>query len=385
MGVAVTELEVVIAVDIVVKTSKDLPVRRVKAVALILTRIVVVVLLHVITHHIHFLNGRTLVLTRDRIVLAQASQILLTRSVVHIILSVEEEEELVFDDRTTYGETNGVLEHVSIGEIGAVAVSEVAAELAALELVVLEVIVNGELPLVRTRLGSGLNSATHEARLTNVKRRDRDSHLIKSVERDRRTTSGEVRADTEAVVKRSTIHGNSRLTIVTTTYSETVRGNGSLRSERHHVVHRAVGGRGELNVGSRNRSKRTSTIRSHITQISCSNNDFLYAERFLLHFKIEVVFVGKVEVDTHHLEVLVTERLHFHIVGATRHNVAEVVITSAISSSVVHLTSGGVGSLYYSAYKRFRFVTDYTRQVGGCNLRVDSCTHKESCHQTENF
>ena len=109
MGVAVTELEVVIAVDIVVKTSKDLPVRRVKAVALILTRIVVVVLLHVITHHIHFLNGRTLVLTRDRVVLAQASQILLTRSVVHIILSVEEEEELVFDDWTTYGETNGVL------------------------------------------------------------------------------------------------------------------------------------------------------------------------------------------------------------------------------------------------------------------------------------
>ena len=383
-GSAETNVCAVVLVDVPVEASNQLPVGSAQRVTLVATRIVTELLLQELLHILHLCNGRTVIgsTVTPSGVLIGASLTSRTGSLIHIVLEVSEEEQLVLNDRTTYANTGSVVDLLALvqalvhtGLIGNTIVST-------LQSLVLIVVINGSLELVGTTLGNSVDSTTGKAALTNVKRGDRDRDLLQSVERDGSTTCGQVTTDTECVVERCTIDSYIRLTVVTTTDSQTVRSGRSLRSELHNVVHAAANGRGDSHTLARNAGHRTRTLAVH-RRVSAVNsyNNCVHTDRLLFQSSVEYEVVSQCSLQTLLLYGLITQHLELHGVRTTCTYVEQTIVTVDINNGTILRSRRSVDSNNGSTYQCI------TLNVGNLTTDVRSrylCRQRQSSENRQN-
>ena len=118
-----------------------------------------------------------------------------------LILSVDEEEELVFDDRSAEREA------VRLGAFASAVAEVVTVDGVPAQALVAVVGVGRTLEGVRTRLGDGVDAAAHEVRLAHIEGRYNHLKLLDSVERDRVTAAGQGAREAEVVVQVGPIDG----------------------------------------------------------------------------------------------------------------------------------------------------------------------------------
>ena len=98
-------------VDVPVDTGHQLPVRSAYVVVLERTGFISVCVAEIIGNHIHILYGRTVVLCASAVFIAFVRSCKgARRFLVELVLEVDEEKELVLDDRTTDRRTDCVVE-----------------------------------------------------------------------------------------------------------------------------------------------------------------------------------------------------------------------------------------------------------------------------------
>ena len=373
-----------VLVDVPVQTSNQLPVGSTQRVTLVATRIVTELIHQELLDLLHLSNGRTVVgsTVTPLGILIGASLTSRTGSLVHIVLEVSEEEQLVLNDRTTNANTGSVVDLLALvqalvhtGLIGYAIVST-------LQSLVLIVVINGSLELIGTTLGNCVDSTTGETALTNVKRSDRDRDLLQSVERDGGTACGQVTTDTECVVERCTIDSYIRLTVVTTTDSQTVRSGRSLRSELHNVVHTAANGRSDSHTLARNTGHRARTLAVHrrVCAIN-SDNNCVHTDRLLFQSSVQHEVISQSGLQTLLLYGLVAQHLELHGVRTTCTNIEKTIVTVDINNGTILRSRRSVSSDYGSTYQSLTIhVGNLTTDVRSRNL----CRQRQGCENRQN-
>ena len=384
LGGAETNVSAVVLVDVPVQASNQLPVGSAQRVTLVATRIVTELLHQELLHILHLSYSRTVVgsTATPSSSLIGASLTSRTRSLVHIVLEVSEEEQLVLNDRTTNANTGSVVDLLALvqalectGLIGYTVVST-------LQELVLIVVVNSCLELVGTTLGNSVDCTTGETALTNVKRGDRDRDLLQSVERNGGTTCGEATTDTECVVERCTIDSYIRLTVVTTTDSQTVRSARSLRSELHNVVHAAANAGSDSHTLARNAGHRTRTLAVH-RRVSAVNsyNYCVHTDRLLFQSSVKYEVISQSSLQTLLLYGLVTQHLELHGVRTTGTYVQQAIVTVDIDNCAILCSRRSVNCNNGSTYQGLTIhVGNLTTDVRSRNL----CRKRQSCENRQN-
>ena len=154
-------------------------------------------------------------------VFALAGKVGLTGVNVTLVLEVDEEEQLVSNDRTSNAHADGVIQRFGeIQTVGIVAEFVFKTELGTDETVAGEVVIHADMPVVGTALGDSIDGTASEAAVTHIERSDVDGHGLKSVQGDGATASRQVAANTEGVVEGCTVNGDIRRTVVTTADGE---------------------------------------------------------------------------------------------------------------------------------------------------------------------
>ena len=155
--------------------------------------------------------------------------------------AVDEEEELVLQDRTAECEAVGCLR-----VLGTCAGDGLTVDSIATQVLVLVIDVGTALEGVGTRLRDSVDATTDEVCLTNVEGRDDHLHLLDGFKRDGVTTAGELLAQTEVVVEVSTIDSEVSRTSVTTGEGHAVT---AIRRQTGNVGDSTTDGRHGSNLG----------------------------------------------------------------------------------------------------------------------------------------
>ena len=164
-----------VVVDVPVHTSQDSISRRLNIITLPRAGSQAIGLLHIRRQALQFFKRRTtigiLIILRSAISICTGSR---TSSQIVLNFTIDEEEQLVLDNRATKGCTKGIGMTI-VNRQGrrtyAVTFQRGAGEIG----------IGTPLEIVSTTLGDSIDTTTCESALTNVIRSDRDSHLIQCV------------------------------------------------------------------------------------------------------------------------------------------------------------------------------------------------------------
>ena len=142
------------------------------------------------------------------------------------VLEVDEEEQLVLDDRAAQGHT-----------VGGGAVFVARAELQAVDRVaahhlVAVIDVGAALERVGTGLGDGVDATADEVGLADIVRGDHDLHFLDGIQGDGVAAAGEVAGKAEVIVEVGTVDGEVRRTVVGTHEGHAVA---AVRGQARHV------------------------------------------------------------------------------------------------------------------------------------------------------
>ena len=223
MGMGETEINLVVVVDVPVQTAHDLVRRGFQRISLITSRIIVVFFRQVLADVVHPYEGtvayRCGVLERTvhnavcaPFVIGAATRYA-RRACLHIILifAVHEEEQFVFNDRTSQRSSVG-------GAVVTVAGQFIVLYLVSGEVGIGSVHIGCTFELIRTTLCHGVDGTSCKSALTDIKGGGGNGNLFQSIQRDRRTACRQVRADTEGIVESGSVHSDIRLAVVTSTH-----------------------------------------------------------------------------------------------------------------------------------------------------------------------
>ena len=181
------------------------------------TRVITIFALHVVAHagQVGERGARDVLVGNSDTVLRSTPHVHDGRLLGH--LTIDEEEQLVLDDRATdVGAIGSHLEFLAgLTDLGAF-YSITTHVLVAVE------DVGAATELVGTTLGNGVHTTTDEVGLTNVIGRDNNLQLLDSLDADGVTTTGQVVAQTEVVVEVGTVNGEVGSTSVGTGKTHTV-------------------------------------------------------------------------------------------------------------------------------------------------------------------
>ena len=153
-----------------------------------------------------------------------------------LVLTIYKEEQLVLKYRATKGYAISRIMRIGDRQI-------YITHLATLKMRVGKIGIYRTLVSIGTTLGHSINATASKSALTNIVWSDRYRHLVESIDRNRCTTTRQrTWLHAKRVVERSTIDGNTRLTVVSTTNSHTA-GRARLWSHLHDIKHGATNGR----------------------------------------------------------------------------------------------------------------------------------------------
>ena len=181
VSVAETDIELMVVVDVPVHTGHEFPVRGTERIALIPSRVVTVCIDQVRPDFVEERSRRTGHRTARSPAFAHhavtfACDFARTRDIVGSVFEVDEEEELVLDNRAAEAHARSIAErpvHRQLS-VGTYAVAP--------ELFIGKVVVQGECPFVGTALGHGIDGTSGKARLAHIERSDVHGHLLQSVQ-----------------------------------------------------------------------------------------------------------------------------------------------------------------------------------------------------------
>ncbi len=380
VGSRETEVQVVIFVDVPIQTSQNLVTRGLNRVVCITSRIVVVGVDQEVAHGLQIGYRRTLHTIRTKSVAILTRDRAWAGCHVIFVLTIDEEEELVLDDRTTEANTIGV--GVCILDVEGIVTGLVATQGA-----VLEEGVGRSAELVVTRTGHSVDGTTRKTTLTNIVGGYGHRNLLQCIERDRRTTGRQVLTDTEGVVERSTIDRHIRLTVVTTTDSKTVGGRRRLRRHTHDVVHASRDGRCSGNTVARYAGDGTCTLGVHRAVLSVdSHNHRVEVDRLLVEVGIADVRLTQRTLDTCLLNGLITNHRKDDGVGTTRTDVVDSVVTLGIYRYTVLRSRRNVGCHYCCANQRSMCPIGHITTDARCShLRRNGAEHEQRKKQKGKF
>ena len=235
LRVVVAQGEVVLVGDVPVQASQELIVLLVGGEAGVAACVVTIFAGHVVAHgsEVAQLGARNVVVGIGNAILRTAPAVGNGRSIHHF--AIDEEEELVLQDRAAEGETVG----------GLLVLGTCAADLLALDGVTTHVLVavvdvGCAAEGVRTRLRDGIHTTTDEVGLANVVGRNHHLQFLDSIERDGVATTRKLVGETEVVVEVGTVDGEVSRTAVATGEAHAVT---AIRRQTRHVGDRAAHGR----------------------------------------------------------------------------------------------------------------------------------------------
>ena len=227
LRVVVAQGEVVLVGDVPVDAGKNLVVVLVGREVGVGTRVVAVVAGHVVAHssEVAQLGARNIVVGNGHTVARTTPAVYDGRSLHHF--TVDEEEQLVLQNRAAKGETVG----------GLLVLCTCSGDLLTLNSVTTHVLVavidvGSTAERVRTRLRDGVHTTTDEVGLTDIVGRNHHLQLLDSIDRDGVATAGELVGETEVVVEVGTINREVGSTAVATGEAHTVT---SIRRKASHV------------------------------------------------------------------------------------------------------------------------------------------------------
>ena len=240
--VAETDIENVILVDVPVQAGQHFIVGSAQRVSLIWTRVIVVLVFQESGNLVQTGLSGTVVCGAftPLIGLTGAGTTSRTGNIIHRVLGIDEEEQFVLDNGTTQRHANDIVE-VLAGRQG------VLTHQSSLKDIAVVIVIYRSMPLVATMLGDHIDGTALETAMTDIKGCEVDGNLVDSIQRKRAATCGQVGADTEGIVERSTVNSDRGATVVATTGCKTATHYRSLGSQFHDVVHAAAGRRNILN------------------------------------------------------------------------------------------------------------------------------------------
>ena len=203
--------------DVPVETGQQLVVALVSGEAGPRTGIITILAGHIIRNGLQIRN----LCTRDVIVylgnaIGRTSPTVDHRRCLHHF-TIGEEEQFVLNDRTTQRETVGCGLCLLTCTGNLLTLYGIT-----LHILILVIDIGTTLESVRTRLRNGVHTTTDEVSLTNIIRRNHHLQLLDGIDRDRITTTRQVRAQTEVVVEVGTVDGEVGCTTISTCEAHTV-------------------------------------------------------------------------------------------------------------------------------------------------------------------
>ena len=201
MSTCKTEVQFVVIIYIPVQTCHNLISRSFDRISLILSRIITIFINEIVTDFIHFANSRTINIRCVRSpVIAVALTCTCFRSCRYIIfiLTVYKEKQLIFYNSTTKAGTIKIVLRFLTYQIQ-------IAYFVTFQVLISQISISCSIEIICTTLGYGIDCSTNKSALTNVKRSNRYSDLFQSIQRNRRTATGQVRSNTESIAESSTI------------------------------------------------------------------------------------------------------------------------------------------------------------------------------------
>ena len=381
VGVAETDVETVVGVDVPVDAGQDLVVRGLEGVALVAARVVAELGIQELLHFIHLGHGRVVAgnVAAPLLGSARTGDAGRTGDGVEGVLAVEEEEELVLDDGTADGRADGVVERLGLGNF-------LTGHVVAAEFLGGVVIVGAGVELVRAGLGHGVDRTALETALAHVEGRDVDRHLLDRVEGDRGAAGRQVGADTEGVVERGAVNGHRRTAVVAAADREAAARGGGLRSQEHDVVHAAGDRRDGVQLPGADVRRGTVALAAEAGGVG-DDDGALELLRVVGQAGVEGELLAELEGDVVVDLTLVAEAGDFDRVGTAGAEAVDRVAAVGIGHGAVDGAGGDVGRDDGHADDGFTLrIDDTSAEGGGGHLgRGDRArNHGSDCKQ-ENF
>ena len=373
LGVVVTQRQVVVGVDVPVQAGQQLVVVLIGRETGIGTRVITVLVHHVILHAFQVVNRGT----RDKLICV-AHAILRSAPAVHDggllgHFTVDKEEELVLPDRATQGEAVGSHLILFTGSSKLNAVNSVTAHV----LVAVED-VGTAAEGVGTTLGNGVNTTADEVGLANVVGRDHHLHLLDSLDRDGVTTTRQVVTQTEVVVEVCTIDREVSQTTVGTSKAHAITTEGR---QTGNVGQAAGNGRQVGNLGAVDVGCSTGLLGTELRGLG-GYNHLTQGVGVNTHVNIQVIGLGQLKGYILNFAGLITDVAHRHGVGATGTHTLDRVAAVHVGHGVVLSARGRVqGSNRSTDHRLLIFIGHNTGQCRGRHLSIYRQCHEEHRHQ----
>ena len=218
-----------VVVDVPVDTGEDAVGGRLDIIRLPGTQRQPIRVLQVIREPLQFTELRTMVCRRPGWGPISRTGRGTCRDII-LYLAVDEEEQLILEDRTAESQS----ERVGMSVIHR---QGVVAHTGTLQTRGCEISIDTALELIRSALGDGIDATARETTLTHIIGGDGDRHLVEGIEGDRGAAArqwGVTQA--EGIIKRGTVNGDTRLAVVTAT-DRHATGRTALRCHLHDIRH----------------------------------------------------------------------------------------------------------------------------------------------------
>ena len=292
------------------------------------------------------------------------------------VFGVDEEEELVLDDRAAKGEAIG---RVAVDGAGAGDLLTVHG--VTVQVLVAVVDVGRAAEGVGTGLGDGVDAAADEVGLTDIVRGDHHLHLLDGVDGDRVAATGQAVVQTEVVVEVGTVHGEVGRTAVSTGEGHPVA---AVRREAGHIGDVAGHGRQGGDLVAVDVGRGTGLLGGELGS-SVGDHDRL-AEHLTVvgKFDVEGIGLGELEGDIRVSHVLEAQAADLDGVRATGTHTIDGVTAFGIGHSVVLRTGGRVDRDDCRTGNRLPALVGHAAvKRGGCHLRKGRHNKKHCCERQQ--
>ena len=288
-----------------------------------------------------------------------------------------EEEELVLDDRSSHGGTDGAVEFLVI--LLAFCLVEVLLHLLLVagsgsdEVLVEEETVCATLHFVGTGLGDGVDGTAGESALPYIERSYGNLDFFNGVDGDRvgagLSAVGSGSCKTEAVLCIRTVDGEGVVAVVGSCDGDTaVLVAGHLGTHLGDVIDAAVDRRSVFHLAAVERS--TCACYGRAERLLCHNRDRLELVG-AGHCSIKYVGLAEGERNAGVVLGLHSEEGNFHGVRTAGTHSVDMILPLVVGNSIVGSSGRSVNCIDHGAGKRFAaFVNDSSTQRSSCHLRV---------------
>ena len=336
LRIVVAESQMVLVGDVPVQTGEELVVVLICRKTGVTARIVAILRGHIVRHSLQVcLRGtRHVVVGISGIVGIRALPAVHHRRLLHHF-AVDEEEQLVLDDRSTQRETIGRGAVFLAGAIDRLVIDGIT-----LHVLVLVVDVSRTLESVGTRLRDGVHTTTDEVGLTHVVRRNHHLQLLNGIDRDRIATAREVGGQTEVIVEVGTIDREVSRTTVSTGETHAVT---SVRRQAGEVGDATRYGRHVRDLGTRDVGRSTGLLSRKLGSLT-TDHHFGQFVGILREPYGEVVSLGQLKHNTLHRLRLEADVGHRHLVRATGTHTLNRETAGSVGHRCVTSTGGLVDS-----------------------------------------